>query len=118
MGRIPAHQWVSVAVALWGLFPDSFPRGRVAIEPHVLWAQLQQRRPISRSGRGRPRVGVNHPGGGILPRGPAAVELQRNAECNSVWLPKAIKVSLPSRREANLSTEPSPPARCILLISC
>lgn len=85
-----AHQWVCVAVALRWLFPDAFSRGRVAIEPHILRAELQQRGPLSRSGRSWPRVSVNHPGSRVLPRRPAAVQLQRRTEFNTETYNKVI----------------------------
>jgi len=72
-----AHQGVCVAVALRGVFPGSLPGSRVTVEPHVLGAELQQRRPIGWGRRGRPGVGVNHPVGGVLPRSPPTVELKR-----------------------------------------
>lgn len=80
------HQWVGIAVALRQLLPDTFSWCGVAVEAHILWAELQQRWPFSRSWGGWPRVSVNHPGSRVLPRSPAAVQLQRKNACRWGWI--------------------------------
>lgn len=80
------HQWVGIAVALRRLLPDTFSRCGIAVETHILWAELQQRGPFSRSWGGWPRVSVNHPGSRVLPCSPAAVQLQRKNACRWRWI--------------------------------
>lgn len=78
------HQWVCVTVTLWRLFSDSFSRGWVAIEPDILWPELQQRGPVTWRGGCWPRVGVNHPGSWVFPCSSAAIQLQRETNIRTV----------------------------------
>lgn len=79
VSKVRAYQRISFGITHWNLFAGgAFPGHGVAIEAHVFGPQLQQRRPLMVLWGGRPRVGVHHPFGRILPWRSPPIQLEKH----------------------------------------